>query len=66
MAPVGREKRAERKVWARLRCKGVRTSKERVRRLMRAHGLSADTSRVTPRGPRRHDGTIIPDTTDCM
>ena len=55
-----------RKVWARLRCKGVRTSKERVRRLMRAHGLSADTGRLTPRGPRSHDGTIIPEGIDRM
>ena len=30
-----------RKVWARLRYQGVRTSKERVRRLMREHGLQA-------------------------
>src|SRR5262249_60422389 len=28
-----------RKVWARLRYQGIRTSKERVRRLMREHGL---------------------------
>lgn len=55
-----------RKVWARLRHKGVRTSKERVRRLMRENGLSADTGRATPRGPRNHDGTIIPDTVDIM
>ena len=55
-----------RKVWARLRFRGVRTSKERVRRLMRAHGLSADTGRATPRGPRSHDGTIIPEAIDAM
>ena len=30
-----------RKVWARLRYQGIRTSKERVRRLMRQHGLQA-------------------------
>ena len=33
---------------------------------MRAHGLSADAGRLTPRGPRHHDGTIIPDTVDRM
>ena len=55
-----------RKVWARLRHKGVRTSKERVRRLMRENGLSADTGRTTPRGPRAHDGTIIPETVDTI
>ena len=55
-----------RKVWARLRHKGVRTSKERVRRLMRENHLSADTGRATPRGPQVHDGTIIPETIDRM
>jgi len=55
-----------RKVWARLRHKGVRTSKERVRRLMRENQLSADTGRATPRGPRVHDGTIIPEGIDQM
>jgi len=66
VAPVGRRKRAERKVWARLRHRGVRTSKARVRRLMREHKLSADTGRTTPRGPLLHDGTIIPETVDTM
>jgi putative transposase len=55
-----------RKVWARLRHRGLRTSKQRVRRLMRESGLSADTGRATPRGPRAHDGTIIPDMVDTM
>ena len=55
-----------RKVWARLRHKGVRTSKERVRRLMRENGLSADRGLATPRGPRVHDGTIVPETVDTM
>jgi hypothetical protein len=31
----------DRKVWARLRSQGIRTSKEPVRRLMRQHGLQA-------------------------
>ena len=55
-----------RKVWARLRHKGVRTSKERVRRLMRENQLSADTGRETSRGPQIHDGTIIPEAVDRM
>src|SRR5690349_3778346 len=52
-----------RKVWARLRIAGVRTSKRRVLRLMRTHGLLAP-SRVG--APRNHDGTIIPDRVDEM
>ena len=48
-----------RKVWARLRFKGIRTSKERVRRLMREHGLQAPHRVGRPRGPAAHDGTII-------
>ena len=55
-----------RKVWARLRHGGIRTSRRRVLRLMRAHDLLAPTRVGTPRGPRHHDGTIIPDTVDTM
>ncbi len=55
-----------RKVWARLRHRGLRTSKERVRRLMRENGLSAPTRTGGPRGPRSHDGTIIPEAVDRM
>jgi putative transposase len=55
-----------RKVWARLRHTGQRTSKERVRRLMRENGLSATTRPGRLRGPRAHDGTIIPETIDTM
>src|SRR6056297_2413877 len=33
---------------------------------MRENALSADTGRATPRGPRVHDGTIIPATVDTM
>ena len=55
-----------RKVWARLRHAGLRTSKERVRRLMRENGLSAATRVGRPRGPRNHDGTIIPERIDAM
>src|SRR4051812_38996277 len=55
-----------RKVWARLRPASVRTSKRRVLRLMRANHLLAPSRVGAPRGPRNHDGTIIPDTVDTM
>ena len=55
-----------RKVWARLRVAGVRTSKRRVLRLMRENDLLAPTRVGMPRGPRSHDGTIIPETVDTM
>jgi len=55
-----------RKIWARLRAGGTRTSLRRVLRLMRENGLLAPTRVGAPRGPRAHDGTIIPDTVDAM
>lgn len=55
-----------RKVWARLRVGGVRTSRRRVLRLMRAHDLLAPSRAGRPRGPRSHDGTIIPAAIDTM
>jgi putative transposase len=55
-----------RKVWAKLRFRGVRTSKARVLRLMRDAGLLAPSRSGGPRGPRNHDGTIIPEAPDCM
>ena len=55
-----------RKVWARLRVSGVRTSKRRVLRLMREHDLLAPSRVGSPRGSRNHDGTIIPDRVDAM
>jgi putative transposase len=55
-----------RKVWARLRHAGTRTSLRRVLRLMRQNSLLAPTRAGSPRGPRNHDGTIIPDTIDTM
>ena len=55
-----------RKVWARLRMAGVRTSKRRVLRLMGEHNLLAPARVGSPRGPRNHDGTIIPDRVDAM
>jgi len=55
-----------RKIWARLRVAGVRTSKRRVLRLMRDNDLLAPSRVGSPRGPRSHDGTIIPETVDTM
>ncbi len=55
-----------RKVWAKLRFKGIRTSKERVRRLMREHGLLAPSRVGHPHGPKAHDGTIITEKPDVM
>jgi putative transposase len=55
-----------RKVWARLRFAGIRTSKRRVLRLMREHGLLAPSRTGGPRGPRAHDGTIVTERVDTM
>jgi putative transposase len=55
-----------RKVWARLRLAGIRTSKGRVLRLLRAAGLLAPTRVGQPHGPKAHDGTIIPERPDAM
>ena len=55
-----------RKVWAKLRFAGLRTSKERVRRLMREHGLQAPSRVGHPHGPKAHDGTIITEAPDVM
>jgi putative transposase len=55
-----------RKVWARLRHRGVRTAAERVRRLMREHHLQAPRRGGNARGPQAHDGTITTDEPDRM
>jgi putative transposase len=55
-----------RKVWARLRMAGLRTSRRRVLRLMRENNLLAPSRVGAARGPRTHDGTIIPETVDTM
>lgn len=55
-----------RKVWARLRLSGVRTSKERVRRLMREHGLRAPYFPRRERGSKAHDGRVTTDRPDEM
>ena len=54
-----------RKIWARLRHVGIRTSARRVRRLMREHGLLAPHRVGRPR-PRGHDGTIVTEAVDTM
>lgn len=55
-----------RKLWARLRHAGVRTSPRRVLRVMREHSLLAHQRAGSPRGPRVHDGTIITSGVDEM
>jgi putative transposase len=55
-----------RKVWARLRFAGIRTSKRRVLRLMREHDLLAPSRVGRPHGPRAHDGTIRTEQVDAM
>jgi putative transposase len=55
-----------RKLWARLRFKGIRTSKRRVLRLMREHGLLAPHRVGSPHGPKAHEGTITTEAVDEM
>ena len=55
-----------RKVWARLRHAGFRTSKKRVRRLMREHNLQATQRPRRNGGERVHDGRITTDIPDEM
>lgn len=54
-----------RKLWARLRLAGVRTSPRRVRRVMRENGLLAP-HRVGRTEAKPHDGTIITDKVNEM
>jgi putative transposase len=55
-----------RKLWARLRFAGIRTSKRRVLRLTREHALQAPGRVGRPHGPRAHDGTIRTMRVDAM
>ena len=55
-----------RKLWARLRFAGIRTSRRRVLRLVREHGLLAHQRIGRPRGSRAHDGTIATARVDEM
>ena len=56
----------DRKVWARRRYTGIRTSPRRVLRLMRQHALLAPQRQGRPHGPRAHDGTITTARVDTM
>ena len=55
-----------RKLWARLRFAGVRTSRRRVLRLTREHGLLAHQRVGAPHGPKARDGRITTDRVDPM
>jgi putative transposase len=55
-----------RKPWARLRCKGIRTSRRRVLRLMREHCLLAHQRAGRPHGSKAHDGTIVTEQVDVV
>jgi putative transposase len=55
-----------RKVWARLRYAGIRTSPRRVLRLMRAHAPLAPQRQGQPHGPKARDGTIITEQVNTM
>jgi putative transposase len=55
-----------RKLWARLRLAGIRTSRRRVLRLMREHGLLAHQRAGRAHGPKAHDGTITTKRIDLM
>src|SRR5262249_30990653 len=55
-----------RKVWARRRHRGLRTSPRRVLRLRRVHQLLAPTRQGHPHGLKAHDGTIMPAQGDTL
>ena len=55
-----------RKIWARLRFAGIRTSRRRVLRLTREHELQAPGRVGRPHGPKAHDGTIRTERVDAM
>jgi putative transposase len=55
-----------RKIWARLRFAGIRTSRRRVLRLTREHGLQAPGRVGRRHGPKAHDGMIRTEQVDAM
>jgi transposase InsO family protein len=55
-----------RKIWARLRFKGVRTSKDRVLRLLREHQLLSPSRQPEPAPSNPHEGTIVTTAPDQM
>ena len=48
-----------RKIWARLRAQGLRTSKHRTLAVMRTAAVLGPARLPTPVGARPHDGTIV-------
>ena len=54
-----------RKIWARLRLRNVRSSRHRVRRIMRENGLLSPARSVYHK-PKVHDGTIIQEKPNMM
>ena len=50
-----------RKIWARLRHQGIRTSKDRVLRLLRENELLSPSRLADPKPTNPHEGTIIPE-----
>lgn len=55
-----------RKIWARLRHKGVRTSKERVLRLLRENHLLSPARQPEPVRSHPHEGTIVTEAPNQM
>ena len=55
-----------RKIWARLRHKGVRTSKDRVLRLLREHQLLSPSRQPEARRSNPHEGTIVTEAPNQM
>ena len=55
-----------RKIWARLRHKGVRTSKDRVLRLLREHQLLSPARQLEQDRSHPHEGKIVTEAPDQM
>jgi hypothetical protein len=55
-----------RKLWARLRHRGIRTSKDRVNRLMRENQLLSPQRQTPPVTSHPHDGVIVTSQPDQM
>lgn len=55
-----------RKIWARLRHKGIRTSKDRVLRLLREQQLLSPSRQPAPAPRNPHEGTIVTTAPDQM
>jgi putative transposase len=55
-----------RKIWARLRHKGIRTCKDRVLRLLRQHQLLSPARQPEPSPTNPHEGTIVTAAPDQM